>query len=95
MTYEEVLENIKSDICYNQPMCADGICKGTEENPCAIDIALDCIEKQIPKKPNTREQGSTTVTRGFCTECLRSVFSFDSYCPDCGQAIDWSDVYVI
>lgn len=44
MILEEALENIKSDICYNQPMCADGICKSTDENPCAIDIAIECIE---------------------------------------------------
>lgn len=25
-------------------MCADGICKSTDENPCAIDIAIECIE---------------------------------------------------
>lgn len=91
MTYEELLdvklaiEKLEHDMRRYNVDAHDYV---TVEE---LVVAIQCIEKQIPKKPNVREQGSTTVARGFCTECLRTVFSFDSYCPTCGQAIDWSD----
>lgn len=43
MTYEEARLLIKVNICYKQEICSDGICKSTEDRPCAIDVALNCI----------------------------------------------------
>lgn len=50
----------------------------------AIDIAIEAIEKQIPKKP-VFKSSTTTV----CAECDTCIFISDKFCPRCGQAISW------
>ena len=51
------------------------------------DMAIEALEKQIPKK----------VTKSVCPSCKR-IFLFrhgekrkGDYCDNCGQALDWSD----
>ena len=56
------------------------------------EIAIEALEKQIPKKPLYTNKG--TVTR--CPVCeaihLRCISSVEvDYCSRCGQAIDWSE----
>ena len=53
----------------------------------AYSVALNALEKQIPKK----------VTKSACPSCNR-IFLFrhsekrkGDYCDNCGQALDWSD----
>ena len=50
-----------------------------------VNLALEALEKQIPKK--LKDDGWL-----YCPICGRDVLMdrFD-YCPDCGQALDWSD----
>ena len=54
----------------------------------ALNIAIEAIEKQIPKKtlPEKRYYG-----HGRCPSC-NAVFTdkTTNYCGNCGQAIDWS-----
>lgn len=55
-----------------------------------IDIAIECIEKQTPKKPIINlwdEWCECPVCDGIVTIEETKL----NYCPDCGQAIDWSD----
>ena len=51
----------------------------------AFETAIEALEKQIPKK--LKDDGWL-----YCPICGRDVLmdKFD-YCPDCGQALDWSD----
>ena len=49
----------------------------------SIDIAIECIEKQIRKKP------IETNWEIICPTCQTLVGS-SPYCRYCGQAIDWS-----
>ena len=60
----------------------------------AVDKAIEALEKQIPKKP--RE----AVQSGFfwCPVCSKAIkMRIEgskiniSYCPFCGQALDWSE----
>lgn len=46
MTYEEAIEIISSNICYNLLGCMDGICKHTDEKPCAIQMAIDALQEE-------------------------------------------------
>ena len=67
-----------------------------EELSSCIDKAL---EKQIPKKP--LDICTSVVTWGLCPICKgelnklgnrpNRLFINTKYCPDCGQALDWSD----
>lgn len=51
----------------------------------ALNMAVEALEKQIPKK--LKDDGWL-----YCPICGRDVLldRFD-YCPDCGQALDWSE----
>ena len=51
----------------------------------AYSVALNALEKQIPKK--LKDDGWL-----YCPICGRDVLMDRfNYCPDCGQALDWSD----
>ena len=52
----------------------------------AIEMAINALEKQIPKKPNRWESG-----HACCCSCKRGIVREDNYCCYCGQRIDWSD----
>ena len=51
----------------------------------AYSVALNALEKQIPKK--LKDDGWL-----YCPICGRDVLMDRfNYCPDCGQALDWSE----
>lgn len=89
MTYTEAAESIKKYICCEKPIqrhCQDS-CLDEIEN-CPYSLAIEAMEKQIPKKPNDYYKGSADKK---CAVCGTLVFERDRYCPRCGQAIDWSE----
>ena len=53
----------------------------------AIDIAIEALEKQIPK-------GVEIIDYGFgkreyhCPSC--GLLVYNSYCDECGQKLDWT-----
>ena len=82
MTYEEarkMLENSASSIVMEE----------------AVDVAIDALDKQIPKKPLHMHKNY------YCPICKEDGWmlwddavpnDMDKYCGKCGQAIDWSDI---
>lgn len=98
MTYEEAIEIISSNICYNLLGCMDGICKHTDEKQCAVQMALEVLAKQIPKKPyfegDGYGNGESVYDTWVCPNCDTD-YEVETdkykYCPNCGQAIDWSE----
>lgn len=56
-----------------------------------FEMAIDVLNKQIPKKP-IKKNGYSVYTCPTCEELYsrRVVMSWEKYCPDCGQALDWS-----
>ena len=58
----------------------------------AYDLAIDALEKQVPKKP-TRTRGKYGYTECACCGWVVESFCGDleqyPFCPNCGQAIDW------
>ena len=58
-----------------------------QEDYDVIDMAIEALEKQIPKKPNGDR----------CPVCNANILNWVDegddfeYCPDCGQKIDWSE----
>ena len=87
MTYEEVIDNLKYLI--NED-CTDTQHDFVEE----IKISIEALKKQIPKKP-TRTRGKYGHTECACCGWVVESFCGDleqyPFCPNCGQAIDWSD----
>ena len=83
MTYEEAIKMLTE----LKPIPVDGFKIIAE----AYDLAIEAIEKQIPKKP--RE----TRCALMCASCGHKITEKGckklnrNYCKKCGQAIDWSD----
>ena len=78
MTYEEAIKTLTE----LKPIPVDGFKIIAE----AYDLAIEALEKQIPKKPYWE-----TYAGWHCKSCGLSVFSDDSFCPLCGHAIEWED----
>ena len=58
----------------------------------AIDMAINALEKQIPKNPHKNFEKFSGVWCS-CGKYLGKGYFVDkpSYCTDCGQKLDWSD----
>ena len=61
----------------------------------AFDLAIEALEKQIPKKYSVTEYETFNGGRlgvGYviiCSICKNPVHDFE-FCPHCGQKIDWA-----
>lgn len=51
----------------------------------AIKAAISALEKQIPEKPSSYNKFQ------YHCECGAIVKTYENYCHNCGQALDWSD----
>lgn len=83
MTENEVIKEVRfnmSEIGLN-----DEAAKRVSE---AKNIAVQALEKQIPKKPDFTEDKEFAL----CPCCNgKGLFSKQKYCDNCGQKLDWSD----
>lgn len=79
MTAKEAIDILRrgSTFAYDE-ITAEEFCR-------AYDMAVDALEKQVPKKPN-KINGVY-----FCTVCGASVEGCKDICFRCGQAVDWED----
>lgn len=68
----------------------------------AREISKQALEKQIPQQPyywgdGYDENGALIYDNAECPNCGNNDFEYDinnwgcKFCPDCGQALDWSD----
>nr|DAP10237.1 MAG TPA: Transcription initiation factor IIE, alpha FINGER, Transcription [Caudoviricetes sp.] len=62
----------------------------------AIGMAIQALEKQVPKKVQLRYiRKFDGFEDGVCPTCgwtvSRDYDVSDDFCPDCGQRLDWSD----
>ena len=95
MTAKEAIQTIeaaKAEVEWNYPL----------DYAVAFEKAIEALEKQMPKKPRATED---YPHRLYCPNCyypfernkseialIREHFIVgNKYCPDCGQALDWSD----
>ena len=51
----------------------------------AYDLAIEALEKQIPKKPPNHDR----MVCPSCNSKARYGHPYEYYCPHCGQAILW------
>jgi len=85
MTVEEAISKIKA-ILEEATKTEDAVCYVTSVDAEPLNLAIEALEKQIPKKP--------TLHKGwlYCSVCGKDVLMEGyKFCPDCGQRIDWSD----
>lgn len=69
----------------------DNVFRFSDEQQEAIVIAIECIEKQIPKKPITIDDGWRYWDCPTCGARVGENMNFRYYSCLCGQLIDWSD----
>nr|DAJ65861.1 MAG TPA: TFIIB zinc-binding [Bacteriophage sp.] len=83
MTENEVIKEVRfnmSEIGLN-----DEAAKRVSE---AKNIAVQALEKQIPKKPDFTEDKEFAL----CPCCNgKGLLNKQKYCDNCGQKLDWSD----
>lgn len=82
MTYEEAIKNINA---LNTVCGQKGLYDAEFES--ALALAIEALEKQIPKKPY-KDNENGVYEKEYCPSCHRSLFPNDHHC-ECGQAIDW------
>lgn len=90
MTNSEAIAELK-DIFINVLECRD------TRTQIAFDMAIDALEKQMPKKPIINWNDFKGLPDYFCPVCHSVVADFigrnfvkEHHCI-CGQAIDWSE----
>lgn len=64
-------------------------------DPWAMEIAVDAMQKQIPKKVNYKVEDrfikSYLSIYSYCPVCEKEVFAGDMFCVRCGQRICWRE----
>lgn len=82
MTHEEAMKNINAlnAVCGQKDLY-------DAEFESALALAIEALEKQIPKKPY-KDNENGVYEKEHCPSCHRSLFPNDHHC-ECGQAIDW------
>ena len=92
MTESEAIKELKEDISlYDNEITRLDASIGTPDRNLidALEMAINTLEKQIPKKPY-KDNENGIYEKEYCPICHRSLFPNDHHCI-CGQAIDWSD----
>ena len=85
-----IYEDCNEELCDNCDLC---YAKGTTgEHIESVKLAIQSLEKQIPKKPHKNFEKFSGVWCS-CGKYLRKGYFVNKpiYCPDCGQKLDWSD----
>ena len=91
MTIQEVKNNFVQNLAENAYI---NMCSAEEMN-----IAIEALEKQIPKNPDLigdgyDDNGNLIYDTWICP-CCRTEYELDyddyKFCPECGQALDWSE----
>lgn len=91
MTVQEAIRRIKDHFRVHD----DG--RPTPYLDKAVEMAIEALEKQIPKKPNRHEEEITddyvSLEYYSCPVCKNNELAdgYDFYCFRCGQKLDWSE----
>lgn len=92
MTNEDAIKTINiaiAEVEWNYPM----------DYTVAFEMAIEALEKQIPKKPiktkiatlNKSPEAISWESIHCCPRCKSNLAQEYKYCPQCGLEIDWGD----
>lgn len=83
MTYEQAISELI------EMYCDGNYILDASDKELAMDIAIEAIKKQIPRKPLKTTMENVTIFR--CPRCGAELLGFD--CHECHQTIDYGDEY--
>ena len=88
MTIERAIKVLKDMVPKTCKMVNGRYVGGFEDTECpqfeAIQVVVEAIQKQIPKKPSETDKAR-------CIHCACVVKRDERFCKNCGQALDWSE----
>ena len=101
MTYEEAIKEAEiqfdvyeSMILYNKDFGPKNDNSNYEHKIEFLKIAIEALEKQVPKEPNYEgdgcSDGELVYDTWICPNCGKYYevdYDYYKYCPECGQAI--------
>ena len=95
MTESEAIEKLKNMRLFMQIEDKNNDCKFIEDDYKANEMAIQALEKQIPKKPIFANNMMTKDKFLMCPCCEfrfpDSLVFLKTRCWNCGQKLDWSD----
>ena len=95
MKESEAIEKLKNMRLFMQIEDKNNDCKFTEDDYKANEMAIQALEKQIPKKPIFANNMMTKDKFLMCPCCEfrfpDSLVFLKTRCWNCGQKLDWSD----
>ena len=83
MTAKEAIQTIetaKAEVEWNYPL----------DYAAAFEVAIEALEKQIPKKPD-RYYSKFNLKWCKCGNYLGKLKNEQDYCNECGQRLEWGD----
>lgn len=88
MTIQRAFEIIKNEMPYESDVITE-----------ALNMIENAVEKQIPKKPDligdSYDDNGNLIYDTWICPCCETEYELDydyyKFCPDCGQALDWSE----
>ena len=100
MTASEAIEKMKNMRLFMQIEDKNNGCKFTEDDYKANEMAIQTLEKQIPKKPIMKQYFEDLEDEYLCCPTCGEILTdripadnntFYFHCMNCGQKFDWSD----
>lgn len=91
ITPDKAIKLVDDRMCYGRGKWSEHHKPEIDEYWQAGELAMDALKKQIPMKPKLKKNfdGWKFYT---CPNCKIIRHDFDSYCDNCGQAIDRSEL---
>ena len=94
MTESEAIEKLKNMRLFMQIEDKRNDCKFAEDDYKANEMAIQALEKQIPKKPiKSENQVVRYVNTYYCPICNLGITGTNiaKWCYHCGQKLDWGN----
>ena len=91
ITLEEAIKLVDDRMCYGRGKWSEHHKPEIDEYWQAGELAMDALKKQIPMKPKLKKSFDGWKFYA-CPNCEIIRHDFDSYCDNCGQAIDRSEL---
>lgn len=100
MTESEAIEKLKNMRLFMHITDENNDCKFTDDDYKANEMAIQALEKQMPKKPIMKQYFEDLEDEYLCCPTCGEILTdripadnktFYFHCMNCGQKFDWSD----